>query len=151
MAQQVISHQGRASRTGQAAIAADWGVRLATAMLALAVAAVHVADQGGVTAFADQDWIGWGYRLIEAGGILTALALLLAPMVRIIPAWLPWAAGILLGTVPFLAYLATRSFGLPGDHADVGNWGDWVGTVALLCEAALVTLSVSTIRRWRRA
>src|SRR3984957_7689491 len=103
MAQQVIPHQGRASRAGEAAIAVDWGVRLASAMMALAVAAAHVADQGGVTAFADQDWIGWGYRLIEAGGILTALALLLAPMARIIPAWLPWAAGILLGTAPFLA------------------------------------------------
>ena len=36
-------------------------VRVAGAMLALAVAAVHVADQGGVTAFTSPDWIGWGY------------------------------------------------------------------------------------------
>jgi hypothetical protein len=150
MAQEVISHQQRAGQAGERSSAPHLGVRLASAFLALAVAAVHVADQGSVTAFADQNWIGWGYRLIEIGGILTALALLLAPLVRIIPAWLPWAAGILLGAVPFLAYLATRSIGLPGDHADVGNWGDWVGTVALLCEAALVTLSVSTIRARRR-
>jgi len=56
-------------------------VRLVGALLALAVSAVHIADQGGMTAFASPDWIGWGYRLIEAGGVLTALALLLAPLV----------------------------------------------------------------------
>ena len=33
---------------------------LAGAMLALAVAAVHVADQGGVTTLTSPDWIGWG-------------------------------------------------------------------------------------------
>jgi hypothetical protein len=49
-------------------------VRLVGALLALAVAAVHVADQGGVTAFNSPDWIGWGYRMIEVGGVLTALA-----------------------------------------------------------------------------
>jgi hypothetical protein len=42
-------------------------VRLAGAMLALAVAAVHVADQGGVTTLTSPHWIGWGYRLIEVG------------------------------------------------------------------------------------
>jgi hypothetical protein len=71
----------------------DWGgrdsvtvpgitVRLAGAALALAVAAVHVADQGGVTALVVPDWIGWGYPAIEAGGVLTALALLLAHLVN---------------------------------------------------------------------
>jgi hypothetical protein len=150
MTQEMISYQERSSQASERSGVPDVGVRLASALLALAIAAVHVADQGSVTVLADQNWIGWGYRLIEAGGILTALALLLAPLMRIIPAWLPWAAGVLLGAVPFLAYLATRSIGLPGDHADVGNWGDWVGTVALLCEAALVTLSVSTIQARRR-
>jgi hypothetical protein len=40
-------------------------------MLALAVTAVHIADQGGVIAFTAPDWIGCGYRLIEAGGVVT--------------------------------------------------------------------------------
>ena len=66
-------------------------IRMAGALLALAVAAVHVADQGSVTAFTSPDWIGWSYRLIEVGGVLTALALLLP---RPFPAWAGWAAGV---------------------------------------------------------
>lgn len=131
-------------------------VRLAGALLALAVSAVHVADQGGVTALASPDWIGWGYRLIEAGGVLTAIALLLAPMAppparSARPVWSAlarrpgWAAGVLLGTGPFLAYIASRTVGMPGDPRDVGNWNHWVGTVSLLAEASLVALSVSML------
>ncbi len=43
-------------------------VHVTGALLALAVAAVHVADQGGITTLATPGWIGWGYRLIEVGG-----------------------------------------------------------------------------------
>ena len=131
-------------------------VRLVGALLALAVSAVHVADQGGVTALISPDWIGWGYRLIEAGGVLTAIALLLAPMAppptrSARPMWsalarrLGWAAGVLLGTGPFLAYIASRTVGMPGDPRDVGNWDHWLGTVSLLVEGALVALSVSML------
>ncbi|HEY6791208.1 MAG TPA: hypothetical protein VI365_28255 [Trebonia sp.] len=120
----------------------DVTIRIAGALLALAVAAVHVADQGSVTGFSSPDWIGWSYRLIEVGGVLTALALLVP---RPVPAWAGWAAGVLLGTGPFVAYILSRSVGVPGDPGDVGNWGYWVGTVSLFVEAALVMVSVSML------
>jgi hypothetical protein len=135
-------------------------VRFVGALLAVTVAAVHVADQGGITALASPAWIGWGFRLVEAGGILTALILLLPGQARPGPvslgparvgrAWfgaasLGWAAGVLLGTGPFTGYIASRTVGVPGDPGDVGNWGYWVGTVSLLVEAALVALSVSML------
>ena len=128
-----------------------YAVRAAGAMLALAVAAVHVADQGGVTAFTSPDWIGWGYRLIEIGGALTAMALLLPRPGWLGPAWADWAAGVLLGAGPFAAYILSRTVGVPGDPGDVGNWGYWVGTVSLLVEAALMALSVSmlSVAPWR--
>jgi hypothetical protein len=128
----------------------DIAVRSAGAMLALAVAAVHIADQGGVTALTSPDWIGWGYRLIEVGGVLTALALLLPLPSRRVPAWAGWAAGVLLGAGPFVAYILSRTVGLPGDPGDVGNWGYWVGTVALFVEASLVILSVSMLKALRQ-
>ena len=129
-------------------------VRLVGALLAVAIAAVHVADQGGVTVLNSPAWIGWGYRLIEVGGVLTALALLVPRPAWLGPAWLGWAAGVLLGTGPFIAYVASRTVGVPGDPGDVGNWGYWVGTVSLFIEAALVVLSVSvllTLRQRRSA
>jgi hypothetical protein len=125
-------------------------VRLIGALLALAVAAVHVADQGGVTAFNSPDWIGWGYRLIEVGGVLTALALLVPRPAWLGPAWLGWAAAVLLGTGPFLAYIASRTVGVSGDPSDVGNWGYWVGTVSLVVEAGLVVLSASMLLALRQ-
>jgi Na+/proline symporter len=114
--------------------------------LALAIATAHVADQGGITAFTAPDWLGWAYRLIEVGGMLTAVAL----------TWprcstLGWVAGVLLGVAPFFGFLASRTVGVPGDPGDVGNWSDWVGTLALVLEAGLVTVSVGTLRaRLRR-
>jgi len=129
----------------------DFAVRFAGAVLALAVAAVHVADQGGITAFTSPSWIGWGYRLIEVGGVLTALVLLMPARATLIPDWAGWAAGVLLGTGPFVAYLLSRSVGVPGDPGDVGNWGYWVGTVSLLVEAALVVLCVSMLPALRAA
>jgi hypothetical protein len=128
----------------------DVTVRIAGALLAFAVATVHIADQGGVTAFASPNWIGWSYRLIEVGGVLTALVLLLPRPARPAPAWTGWAAGVLLGAGPFAAYILSRTVGVPGDHGDVGNWGYWVGTVSLFVESALVALSLSMLLALRR-
>jgi hypothetical protein len=146
MAQQTMA--GRMSLEGAAArggAAPEFAVRVVGALLALAISAVHVADQGSVTALVSPHWMGWGYRLIEVGGVLTALALLLPRPAWLGPARLRWAAAVLLGAGPFLGYVASRTVGLPGDPGDVGNWGYWVGTVALAIEAALVVLSASML------
>jgi hypothetical protein len=143
--QQTVARGANSVLVSARSAAPEFAVRFAGALLAVAVAAVHVADQGGVTALADPAWIGWGYRLIEVGGVLTALILLLPRPAWLGPSWLGWAAGALLGTAPFLGYVASRTVGVPGDPADVGNWGYWVGTVSLLVEAALVVLSVSML------
>jgi hypothetical protein len=129
-------------RGGKARVnaAPEISVRLVGALLALAVATVHIADQGTITALTSPHWIGWGYRLIEVGGVLTAFAVLLSR-----PAWMGWAAGMLLGIGPFVGYIASRSVGVPGDPGDVGNWGYWVGTVSLFIEAALIVLSATML------
>lgn len=76
--------------------------------------------------------------------------MLLSPLAARSLAWAGWAAGVLLGAGPFIAYILSRSVGVPGDPGDVGNWGDWVGTVSLFIEAALVVLSVSMLLARRR-
>ena len=145
MTQQTTARGTNPVLAGARDAAPEYAVRFAGALLAMAVAAVHVADQGGVTVLTDPAWMGWGFRLIEVGGVLTALILLLPRSAWFWPAWLGWAAGALLGAGPFLAYVTSRTVGVPGDRADVGNWGYWVGTVSLLIEAALVMLSVSML------
>jgi hypothetical protein len=141
MAQQGIAQRIRVGGgTTRVDAAPETSVRLVGALLALTVTVVHVADQGGITALTAPHWIGWGYRLIEVGGVLTALAVLLPR-----PARLGWMAGVLLGAGPFIGYIASRSIGVPGDHGDIGNWGYWVGTVSLFVEAALIVLSVSML------
>ena len=144
MAQQTMTGRAGAARASAGA-APEAGMRIAGALLALGVAAAHVADQGGVTAFTSPGWIGWGYRLIEAGGVLTALAMLLPWPAGLGRPWLRWAAAVLVGAGPFIGYIASRTAGVPGDPGDVGNWGDWVGTVSLFVEAALVLLSASML------
>ena len=124
--------------------APEISVRLVGALLALAVATIHIADQGTITALTSPHWIGWGYRFIEVGGVLTAFAVLLSR-----PAWMGWAAGVLLGIGPFIGYIASRSVGVPGDPGDVGNWGYWVGTVSLFIEAALIVLSATMLLAMR--
>ena len=165
MTQQTVVSRTDSRLAATRGAAPEFAVRFVGALLAVAVAAVHVADQGGITAMASPAWIGWGYRLVEAGGILTAVVLLLPAPARsgpvrlggvgLGPAWfgpagLGWAAGVLLGIGPFTGYVASRTVGVPGDPADVGNWGYWVGTVSLLVEAALVLLSVSMLRAARQ-
>jgi hypothetical protein len=169
MMQEMVASRTNSAVADARGAAPEFAVRFVGALLAVAIAAVHVADQGGITAMASPAWIGWGYRLIEAGGILTAMVLLLpgaarpgparlgqvrAAGRRLGPAWLGpagfgWVAGVLLGAGPFLGYIASRTVGVPGDPADVGNWGYWVGTVSLLVEAALVMLSVSMLAAFR--
>lgn len=148
--QTVASRTTPAMATGYTA-APQIAVRSVGALLAVAVAAVHVADQGGITAMAGPAWIGWGYRLIEAGALLTALVLLAPRPAWLGPEWLGWAAGVLLGLGPFAGYVASRTIGVPGDPGDVGNWGYWVGTVSLLVEAALIMLSAGMLLALRAA
>jgi hypothetical protein len=151
MVQQTMAGRTSLEEAGaRGGAAPEPAVRLVGALLALAVSAVHVADQGSVTALTSPHWIGWWYRLIEVGGVITAFALLLPRPAWVGPPWLRWAAPMLLGAGPFLGYVASRTVGVPGDPGDVGNWGYWVGTVSLLVEAALVVLSASMLRELRQ-
>jgi hypothetical protein len=117
-----------------------FAARLVGVALALAVSTVHVTDQGGITDFAAPDWLGWAYRLIEVGGVLVALTLLVPQSAR-----LGWAAGVLLGVGPMAGYLASRTVGVPSDPGDVGNWSDWAGTLSLVIEAGIILMSLAML------
>ncbi|MFE2992900.1 hypothetical protein [Streptomyces sp. NPDC059262] len=122
-----------------------WVARWAGALLCLAVAAIHVVDQGGITATRDPYYIGIAYHVLEIAAVVTAVLLLIG-FVR--PGWL-LAAGVAAG--PLLGYILSRGPGLPDFRDDIGNWTEPLGLVSLAVEGALLLLSVPLfVRSLRR-
>lgn len=124
---------------------ATWMARWAGVLLCLAVAAIHVVDQGGITATRDPHYIGVAYHVLEIVAVVAAVLLLIG-LVRL--GWL-LAAGVAVG--PLLGYILSRGPGLPYYSDDVGNWTEPLGLVSLAVEGALLLLSVpSFVRSLRR-
>ncbi|MYU06849.1 hypothetical protein GTY81_23835 [Streptomyces sp. SID8366] len=120
---------------------ATWVARSAGALLCLAVAVIHVKDQGGLTMTRDPHYIGVAYHVLEIVAVVAA-ALLLAGIVR--PGWL-LAVGVAAG--PLLGYILSRGPGLPHYSDDIGNWTEPLGLVSLAVEGALLLLSVPFLVR----
>ncbi|MER6127211.1 hypothetical protein ABT173_32425 [Streptomyces sp. NPDC001795] len=121
-----------------------WVARWAGALLSLAVAAIHVVDQGGITATRDPYYIGVAYHVLEIAAVVTPVLLLIG-LVR--PGWL-LAAGVAAG--PLLGYVLSRGPGLPDYSDDVGKWTEPLGLVSLAVEGALLLLSVPLfVESWR--
>ncbi|MFJ8360613.1 hypothetical protein [Streptomyces sp. NPDC093984] len=118
-----------------------WVARWVGALLSLAVAAIHVVDQGGITVTRDPYYLGVAYHVLEIAAVVAA-ALLLVGFVR--PGWL-LAAGVAVG--PLLGYILSRGPGLPDYGDDIGNWTEPLGLLSLAVEGALLLLSVPLIAR----
>ncbi|GGJ69187.1 hypothetical protein [Streptomyces brasiliensis] len=124
---------------------ATWAARWAGALLCLAVAAIHVVDQGGITTTRDPYYVGVGYHVLEIAAVAAAVLLLMG-LVRL--GWL-LAAGVAIG--PLLGYILSRGPGLPDYSDDIGNWTEPLGLVSLAVEGALFLLSVPLfVRSLRR-
>src|SRR5919202_3240860 len=110
-----VATSSTATRTSSAPLALAVPARLTGAALAIAVALVHVIDQGGFPGDKDPAYVGKGYYLLELAGVLVAAALVLARTVRLArPAW--WGAA-LVALGPLAGYIASRGPGLP-DYTD---------------------------------
>jgi hypothetical protein len=57
-----------------------------------------------------------------------------------------WALVGLLGVTPAIAYVLTRTVGLPFDTGDVGNWGDQLGIASLFVESLVVFSAAWALR-----
>jgi hypothetical protein len=124
--------------------------RFAGAALALAVAGIHIADQGGFPGSKTPDYVGVGYYLLEGVSVLIAAALLLPLASRLSAA--AWAgAAIFVSAGPLLGYVLSRGPGLPDYDDDLGNWTEPLGVVSLVVESALFALSVTVLITARRA
>jgi hypothetical protein len=108
----------------------------------LAVAAIHVIDQGGVPGTKGPEYVQIMYYALEVAGVLAA-ALLLTKHAR--------AGGLLsLGVAagPIVGYVLSRGPGLPDYTDDIGNWAEPLGVVSLVVEGILLILTVVLLRRY---
>jgi hypothetical protein len=103
----------------------------AVALVALAI--VHVIDLPDT--FDETPLIAYGYLALIAACLFGAFLLLTTDELRV---WLI-AAGIAAGAA--LAYVLSRTTGLPTDDDDIGNWACLLGIAALSTEATLLLLA----------
>jgi hypothetical protein len=117
--------------------------RLLGATAVLGVGLIHILDAAGT--YQSTRWIFWAYMVLIVASVPVALLLLHSAS----PAVWTLAAGVAAG--PFFAYLWSRSIGLPGDAADIGNWVCTLGMAALFVESSLLGLSATRLGVWLRA
>lgn len=119
------------------------GPRNTGALLCLAIAAVHVIDQGGFPGSKAPQYVGVMYYALEAAAVLTAI-LLVARATR-----LSWFLAIGVAAGPIAGYVLSRGPGMPAYTSDIGHWTEPLGLISLVVEGALLVLSVSRFARQR--
>jgi hypothetical protein len=127
-------------RTRHRALADRPAALVVGALLALAIVAIHVKDQGGFPGDKGPGYIKVLYYVLEAAGVLM-VALLTSYRTRM-AGWL-LAVGVAAG--PIIGYVLTRGPGLPDAMDDRGNWGEPLGVASLVVEGVLLVLAVAAL------
>ncbi len=110
------------------------------ASLALAIAVIHVQDQGGLPGSQSPLWLKYGYYMVEISSTISAGLIIRGKT-------LGWLLGLASSVGPMAGYVLSRTVGLPGDSGDVGNWGYVLGTVSLIVEGTFVVLALLCVTR----
>ena len=97
--------------------------RAAAAALCVAVAYIHVKDQGGLVGAKDPAYMQFGYYALEVTALVVA-GMLLA-RIRPLATWFV-AIGVAAG--PLVGFVLTRTIGLPDAMDDRGNWTEHSGS-----------------------
>ena len=116
------------------------------ASLALAIAVIHLQDQGGLLGDQSPVWLKYAYYGVEISSTISAALIIRRKT-------LGWVLGLASTVGPMTGYILSRTVGLPGDSGDVGNWGYVLGAVSLIVEGSFVVLAVICLVRiataWR--
>jgi hypothetical protein len=115
-------------------------VLVVAASLALAIAVIHLQDQGGLPGDQSPVWLKYGYYMVEVSSTISAALIIRGKTFG----WL-----LVLGSSigPMTGYILSRTVGLPGDPGDVGNWGYVLGSVSLVVEGSFSVLAVICLLR----
>ena len=116
--------------------------RVAGAIALAAVAVIHVLDlPSTLTA---TPLIGYGYLLLIAAALAGAALLITVPGPG------AWALADLIAASAVVAYVLSRTTGLPTDKLDIGNWNCALGIAALSTESLIVLLAAWRMKPQRR-
>ena len=97
------------------------------------VALIHFLDAPGT--FQGAPYKGWLYTALIAGCVLAAAALVRSNDRR------AWLAALLFPLGAVVAFVVSRTVGLPQGADDIGNWTEPLGMASLFVEGLLVSLS----------
>ena len=106
----------------------------------LAVAAIHVLDQGGMPGTKGPDYVQVMYYALEVAGVVAAV-LLLTNKARV-----GWLLSLGVAAGPIVGYVLSRGPGMPGYTDDIGNWAEPLGVVSLVVEGILLILAAASLR-----
>jgi len=110
----------------------------AVAVVGLAgVALIHLLDAPGT--FQSSAYKGWLYVALIVGSLAAAGALIRTSDPR------AWATAALLSSGAIVAFVLSRTVGLPQGADDIGNWTEPLGMASLFVEGALVALSAGML------
>ena len=115
--------------------------RVSAAALCLAVSWIHVQDQGGFPGDKTPGYVGVGYYLLEAAGVLCAVLLLAGYRERINRTGWLLAVGVALG--PLVGFVLSRGPGLPDYADDKGNWTEPLGLISVAVEGVLLVAALA--------
>lgn len=113
-------------------------VRILGVVGCLAVAAIHVIDQGGLPGSKSPEYVQILYYLLEAVGVVAAA--LLARNTK-----LGWLLTLGVAAGPILGYVLSRGPGLPNYNDDIGNWAEPLGIISLVVESLLLILAAMSL------
>jgi hypothetical protein len=115
-------------------------VARAVAIAGLAgIALVHLLDAHDT--FAEVPYKGFLFVGLILASVVVAGLLLYKPDTR------AWVAATALALATLVAFVWSRTIGLPNGADDIGNWWEPLGLASLFVEGAVVALGVSVLAR----
>jgi len=130
-------NDGTSTSPSQARVRASSTLRSCAAVLLTATAAIHIPL---IPQHIDEaPYIGWSFVGLVATCSVLAVSILLRDSRAV------WLASAVVSGGALVAYVLSRSVGLPQIGDDVGDWLNPLGVAALATESATVVLALWTL------